>query len=84
MCRCSTAVLPWTFAVFVFLTSVLDFSGGTAAQEFSEWLASVSPRCEGHALLYSQLGAVWKALTSMLDMPGGTAAELFAEWLEAL
>jgi hypothetical protein len=65
--------------VFVFLTNALDFSGGTVAHEFSDWLASVSPRCEGHALLYSQLGAVWEGVTSVLDIPGGTAAEEFAE-----
>ena len=43
--RFAPAVMPWSFGAAVFLMSVLDFSGGGNAREFSEWLGSVR-RCK--------------------------------------
>ena len=40
--RFDPAVLPWSFGAFVFLTSMIDVSGGTAAREFADWLGGVS------------------------------------------
>lgn len=40
--RYAPAVLPWSFGAFVFLTSMIDMSGGTAARDFAGWLGAVS------------------------------------------
>ncbi len=79
MCRCTPAALPWTFGMFVFLTSLLDFSAGTAAQEFSDWLGSVSPCFEGYPMLHSSLGAVWKGGHSMVGVYDGVATKQSGE-----
>ena len=41
LCRFAPAALPWSFGAFVFLTSLLDLSGGSNAQEFADWLGGV-------------------------------------------
>ncbi|CAK0739959.1 hypothetical protein CVIRNUC_001213 [Coccomyxa viridis] len=43
----SPAVKPWAFGVVVMLTCYLDFSGGSAAHDFSEWLGSVDAGVKG-------------------------------------
>ena len=45
---------PWAFGAVVMLTCYLDFSGGSAAHDFSEWLGSVSRYSLGSRQLLMQ------------------------------
>ena len=45
---------PWAFGAVVMLTCYLDFSGGSAAHDFSEWLGSVSCHTQSSGQLLMQ------------------------------